>query len=245
MSLERLRACVVAGRTGDLARVPEVDYLGVVDVATGSGSDSMTLCIVHAEEESGRLIAVVDAVREARPPFDPEEVTADCAALLEGYGLRVVHGDRFAGGWTVLHPLPFDGRTWSLAAALSVYAGYLFTALGLLIVCVAILRGTTAAYGGLGGALALRYLFAPRRGPPARLPRPAELIATVIAIDGLVAALAGLVYLVPLFAQAAGIVPSIVVTSSSADDVSISPRFDSTRWMHAPAQSDGAESENR
>jgi hypothetical protein len=56
---------------------------------------------VHVEEEpGGRLIAVVDAIREAHPPFDPEEVTADCAALLEAYGLRTIHGDRFAGGWT-------------------------------------------------------------------------------------------------------------------------------------------------
>lgn len=132
-------------------------------------------------------------------------------AYMTGMGLVTVATllGRFAGGWTVLHPLPFDGRTWSLAAALSVYAGYLFTALGLLIVCVAILRGTIAAYGGLGGALALRYLFAPRRGPPARLPRPAELIATVIALDGLVAALAGLIYLLPLFAQAAGVVSAV------------------------------------
>jgi cytochrome c oxidase subunit 1 len=116
---------------------------------------------------------------------------------------------RFAGGWTVLHPLPFEGRTWSLAAALAMYAGYLFTALGLLVVCVAILRATTAAHGGLAGALALRYLIAPREGPPANLPHPPELIATVIAIDGLLASLAGLVYLVPVFAQAAGVVPAV------------------------------------
>jgi cytochrome c oxidase subunit 1 len=132
-------------------------------------------------------------------------------AYMTGMGLVVVATllGRFAGGWTVLHPLPFDGRTWSLAAALAIFGGYLFTALGLLIVCLALLRGTTAAYGGLGGALALRYLIAPRSRPQSGLPRPAELIATVIAIDGIVAALAGLVYLVPLFAEAAGVVPAV------------------------------------
>lgn len=132
-------------------------------------------------------------------------------AYMTGMGLVVVATllGRFAGGWTVLHPLPFDGRTWSLAAALAVYGGYLFTALGLLIVCVTLLRGTTAACGGLGGALALRYLVSPRSRPQAGLPRPAELIATVIAIDGILAALAGLIYLVPLFAEAAGVVPAV------------------------------------
>ena len=132
-------------------------------------------------------------------------------AYMTGMGLVILATllGRFAGGWTVLHPLPFEGRTWSLAAALAVYGGYLFTALGLLIVCVAILRATTTAHGSLAGALSLRYLIAPRHEPPGGLPRPAELIATVIAIDGLLAALAGLVYLLPLFAQAAGIVPAV------------------------------------
>jgi cytochrome c oxidase subunit 1 len=132
-------------------------------------------------------------------------------AYMTGMGLVILATllGRFAGGWTVLHPLPFEGRTWSLAAALAVYGGYLFTALGLLIVCAAILHATTRAHGGLAGALALRYLVSPRREPPAGLPRPPELIATVIAIDGVLAALAGLVYLLPLFAQAAGIVPAV------------------------------------
>src|SRR3989449_11623208 len=60
-------------------------------------------------------------------------------AYMTGMGLVILATllGRFAGGWAVLHPLPFEGRTWSLAAALAVYGGYLFTPLGFLIVCVA------------------------------------------------------------------------------------------------------------
>lgn len=132
-------------------------------------------------------------------------------AYMTGMGLVILATllGRFAGGWTVLDPLPFEGRTWSMTAALAVYVGYLFTALGLLGVCAAILRATMRAHGGIAGALALRYLIAPQRQPPRDLPRPAELVATVTAIDGVLASLAGLVYLVPLFAQAAGIVPTV------------------------------------
>ena len=134
-------------------------------------------------------------------------------AYMTGMALVIVATTlgRYAAGWTVLHPLPYVGRTWPLAAALAVYGGYLFTAVGLVIADVAIIVATSRAHNGLAGALALRYLFAPRRGRPADLPTPPELIATVTAIDGLLASLAGLIYLVPLFAQAAGAVAAVDV----------------------------------
>jgi hypothetical protein len=55
----------------------------------------MTLAIAHAE----RGVAVLDAVREVRPPFSPEQVVADFAALLKTYHIHEVTGDRYAGEW--------------------------------------------------------------------------------------------------------------------------------------------------
>ena len=38
---------------------------------------------------------VLDATREVQPPFSPEAVTADFAAVLHAYGVSTVIGDRF------------------------------------------------------------------------------------------------------------------------------------------------------
>jgi hypothetical protein len=42
---------------------------------------------------------VVDALRERRPPFSPEDVVAEFAALLKSYRVGKVTGDRYAGEW--------------------------------------------------------------------------------------------------------------------------------------------------
>ena len=52
----------------------------------------MTLAIVHREGE--RII--VDAIREAAPPFLPEFVVDDFANLIRSYGILRVTGDRYA-----------------------------------------------------------------------------------------------------------------------------------------------------
>ncbi len=90
---EVLDACVVPGRH-ELPPVPGVHYQGFADPSGGS-SDSFTLAIAHADGER----IVLDAVREARPPFSPEAVTAEFAVLLKAYGLSSVRGDRYAGEW--------------------------------------------------------------------------------------------------------------------------------------------------
>lgn len=112
----------------------------------------------------------------------------------------------FGGGWTVLYPLPARGLVWTLDAALAMYAGYLFVALGLLLYCVHMLRALARAHGGIARVLALRFLFSLGRDTRDPLPRPPELIAGVISIDGIAAATAGTLYLVPVFAHAAGLV---------------------------------------
>jgi hypothetical protein len=100
LASDRLARVIVAGRTEPLPRLPDTDYLGVVDVATGSGADEFAWAVVHGEQEpDGPVIFVVDLVESVRPPFDPVDVARQCVASLRPYGVESVHGDRFAQGW--------------------------------------------------------------------------------------------------------------------------------------------------
>jgi hypothetical protein len=55
----------------------------------------MTLAVAHREKGRG----VLDALRERKPPFSPEDVVEEFAGLLKSYGVRRVRGDRYAGEW--------------------------------------------------------------------------------------------------------------------------------------------------
>src|SRR5262249_58869041 len=98
ISREVVEAAVVAGRS-ELPRVEGVLYTGGTDPSGGS-NDSFTLSINHIETDaSGVRRAVLDLVREVRPPFSPDAVVAEFAALLKSYGISKVIGDRYGGEW--------------------------------------------------------------------------------------------------------------------------------------------------
>ena len=86
----------VSGRSV-LLPVDGVSYVGCLDAAGGSGRDSMTVAVAHVEQGVARL----DVVREWRPPFSPEQVTAEAAAVITPY-TTVVYADRYAGDWPVV-----------------------------------------------------------------------------------------------------------------------------------------------
>ena len=90
---EVVESCVCPGRH-ELPPMPKTAYVAFVDPSGGS-ADSMTLAVAHQHDG----VAVLDAVREIRPPFSPESVVIEFAALLKAYGLRTVTGDRYAGEW--------------------------------------------------------------------------------------------------------------------------------------------------
>ena len=75
-------------------------YVSFTDPSGGS-SDSMVLAIAHGcKEQSGKDSRfVLDLLKEVRPPFSPEQVTAEFAADLRRYSLREVVGDRYGAGW--------------------------------------------------------------------------------------------------------------------------------------------------
>jgi len=90
---EAIRAVTAEGRR-ELPRQHGVTYSAFADPSGGS-QDSFTIAIAHSEDG----LAVLDAVREVRPPFSPDDVVADFAALLNSYGLSTVTGDRYGGIW--------------------------------------------------------------------------------------------------------------------------------------------------
>ncbi|HQT89609.1 MAG TPA: hypothetical protein PK677_13840 [Acidiphilium sp.] len=91
---ETVDAVTCWGRT-ELPPEPGVAYLAFVD-PSGGVSDAMTLAIAHIMPSG---VVVLDAVREARPPFDPEATVKDFADTLRRYGVSTVTGDRYGGEW--------------------------------------------------------------------------------------------------------------------------------------------------
>jgi hypothetical protein len=45
------------------------------------------------------VLAVLDAIRERKPPFSPEDVVQEFADLMRRYGISRVVGDRYGGTW--------------------------------------------------------------------------------------------------------------------------------------------------
>lgn len=93
VSHETIAACMVPGRR-ELPPVEGTTYSAFVDPSGGS-RDSMTLAIAHPDGE----MVVIDAIRERKPPFSPDDVVSEFAELLKCYGLASVRGDRYAGQW--------------------------------------------------------------------------------------------------------------------------------------------------
>jgi hypothetical protein len=91
---EVVEAATVPGRR-ELPPNTGPSYVAFVDPSGGS-SDSMTLAIGHSDKD-GR--GVLDAIREVRPPFSPEQTVETFAALLKSYGILRIGGDKYAGEW--------------------------------------------------------------------------------------------------------------------------------------------------
>jgi hypothetical protein len=126
VTIEVVERCV--GDYTERAPLFEHRYHGFVDPSGGS-SDAFTVAISHWESSG----VVIDCVREVRPPFSPEGVVTDFAALLRSYRINQVWGDRYAGEFprelfrrqgirfraglrpvrvfAEIHPLDLDGDT--------------------------------------------------------------------------------------------------------------------------------------
>ena len=92
---EVIDACVVPDRY-ELPPIEGERYYSFTDPSGGS-ADSMTLAIAHRNRWTGA--AVLDAIREVKPPFSPDAVVIEFCDLLRRYNVRTIQGDRYAGEW--------------------------------------------------------------------------------------------------------------------------------------------------
>ncbi len=69
-------------------------YTTYVDPSGGS-QDSMTMAIAHMEGDR----AVLDMVREWRPPFSPGDVVREIATNMRSYRCRTCYGDGYGKAW--------------------------------------------------------------------------------------------------------------------------------------------------
>ncbi len=90
---ETVDGCVIPDRHV-LPPATGVVYCGFVDPSGGS-SDAFTLAIAHQEGER----VVLDVIRERRPPFSPDDVVREYAAVLQTYSCSTATGDRYGGLW--------------------------------------------------------------------------------------------------------------------------------------------------
>jgi hypothetical protein len=92
-SVAVLEAVTIQGRY-ELPRIEHTRYWAFVDPSGGS-SDSMTLAVTHMQ--GNRVI--VDAIRERKAPFSPDDCVKEFSDTLRSYGITRLVGDRYAAEW--------------------------------------------------------------------------------------------------------------------------------------------------
>ena len=108
VSREAVEACTVPGRL-EMLPVSSITYSAGIDPSGGS-ADSFTIAIAHDRDG----VAVLDAVREVKPPFSPAQIVEEFSALLKTYGITSVIGDRW-GGEFVREPFREAGIDYRLS----------------------------------------------------------------------------------------------------------------------------------
>lgn len=95
LGIDLLQSAIVPGRTRDIPLARGAAACGFID-PSGGRQDSYTAAVASYMPD-GKI--VVNAVREAKPPFSPEAVTKEYAELFRAYGLNEITGDRYGGDW--------------------------------------------------------------------------------------------------------------------------------------------------
>ncbi len=189
----------VMGLLGLTMRLTQAETIGVSDewfyrIMTLHGSGML----------AGTLLAMIGGiwyVLKAVAPLSFKRMMAAYVALVLGavvVVVSVVFGG-FGAGWTFLSPLPFvPAGAWETWAAAAYFVGLLLVGVGFFVFCIDVLMTVSAAYGGLGGALGVRYL----RGRDEEGPPPQVIAATVISAQGSLASAVGTTILVALVGKA-------------------------------------------
>jgi hypothetical protein len=75
-----------------------VKYFGACDPAGGSGQDSFTAAVAHADANGD---IVLDCLAEIRPPYSPTAAVEQVVRMFNQYGLHHCVGDRYSALWCV------------------------------------------------------------------------------------------------------------------------------------------------
>jgi hypothetical protein len=92
---DAVEACVAHGRY-ELPHEIGLHYRAFVDTS-GSGADPMTMAVAHFDRKTNK--AILDLVREIKPPFSTEAATAEFAATIKSYRCSEVQGDDYGAAW--------------------------------------------------------------------------------------------------------------------------------------------------
>jgi hypothetical protein len=96
ITMEAVLACTELGR---YELLPD-KWQGVAFVdPSGGSSDSFTLAIAFRDAAADK--GILACVREYRPPFSPDQVCQEMAALLKSYNISKVTGDNYAKEWPI------------------------------------------------------------------------------------------------------------------------------------------------
>lgn len=79
----------------ELPYSPARHYVGFADAAGGSGQDSFAWAIAHLEAG----VAVLDLIREVKPPFSPAGVVERAAAEFRAYKIAKVKADKWGSAF--------------------------------------------------------------------------------------------------------------------------------------------------
>ncbi len=88
---EALQACIVTGRY-ELQPIIGKEYFTFTD-PSGGASDSWPTATAHPEGDT----MILDCLKEAQPPFSPENVVSDSAEMIKKFGCSETTGDHYAG----------------------------------------------------------------------------------------------------------------------------------------------------
>ncbi len=104
----------------------------------------------------------------------------------------------FAAGWYLLYPLPFKGTSWPEWSSALTFVSLLLLGVVWLVGCVHVVHSLSAEYGGFFRLMGWRYLG--KKEPEEELP-PIALISVVSLVPGILAFLAGAVFLIMFLLQ--------------------------------------------
>jgi cytochrome c oxidase subunit 1 len=189
------------GIVGGLLRATQAQYVPI-DAAT-----FYALLTLHG---AGMLVATLILLIGAHWAMLREILSLRTSTLLAAFvpflvgtllvAVAVLIG-HYATAWTFLYPLPFVGTFWPAWATGCYLFGMLLVGIGFGIYCFDSLAAITRTYGNLLNGLGLDTLFPRLRRADGLVAPPTVLAATMVAIDGAITSMAGMVLSVALLAH--------------------------------------------